>query len=51
MSWRGFVKGVNRATTSVMMSVGSIEKTEDREFEEMEKKFKTFESKVCGRSL
>ena len=27
MSWNGFVKAVNRATTTVMQSTGAMEKT------------------------
>lgn len=46
MSWSGFKKAVSRATTTVMMSAGAIEKTEDKEFDEQERRFKTFESKV-----
>jgi amphiphysin len=46
MSWNGFVKAVNRATTTVMQSAGQIEKTVDKDFEDEERRFKNFEAKV-----
>ena len=46
MSWNGFVKAVNRATTTVMQSTGAIEKTVDKDFEDEEKRFRNFEAKV-----
>ena len=46
MSWNGFVKAVNRATTTVMQSTGAIEKTIDKDFEDEERRFKNFEIKV-----
>ncbi|OAL51237.1 BAR-domain-containing protein [Pyrenochaeta sp. DS3sAY3a] len=33
MSWTGFKKGVNRATTQVLMKTGQVERTNDRDFE------------------
>jgi hypothetical protein len=33
MSWAGFKKNVNRATTQVMMKTGHVEKTNDRDYE------------------
>jgi hypothetical protein len=33
MSWAGFKKNVNRATTQVMMKTGHVEKTHDRDYE------------------
>ncbi|KAJ3099781.1 hypothetical protein HDU97_002759 [Phlyctochytrium planicorne] len=46
MSWSGFKKAVNRATIQVMQSAGAMEKTVDKDFDEEEKRFKTFEMKV-----
>ncbi|KAH6602832.1 hypothetical protein BASA61_000702 [Batrachochytrium salamandrivorans] len=46
MSWNGFVKAVNRATTSVMQSAGAVEKTIDKEYEAEERRFRNLESKV-----
>ncbi|EGF82066.1 hypothetical protein BATDEDRAFT_18962 [Batrachochytrium dendrobatidis JAM81] len=46
MSWNGFVKAVNRATTTVMQSAGAVEKTIDKEYEAEERRFKNMESKV-----
>ncbi|KAI8598050.1 hypothetical protein EDD21DRAFT_326198 [Dissophora ornata] len=46
MSWSGFKKNLNRATTSVLSKTGSIERTTDREFEEEEKRFKNLEQKM-----
>lgn len=34
------MKAVNRATTSVMMSAGAVEKTVDKDFEREEERFK-----------
>ena len=33
MSWAGFKKNVNRATTQVMMKTGHVERTNDRDYE------------------
>lgn len=33
MSWAGFKKNVNRATTQVMLKTGHVEKTNDRDYE------------------
>lgn len=33
MSWAGFKKNVNRATTQVMMKTGHVERTSDRDYE------------------
>jgi amphiphysin len=46
MSWNGFMKAVNRATTTVMQSTGAIEKTVDKEFEEEEQRFKQLEQRI-----
>jgi len=46
MSWHGFQKFVSRATTQVMQSAGALDKTEDKEFEEQEKRFRNLEAKV-----
>lgn len=46
MSWNGFVKAVNRATTSVMMSAGTIEKTVDKEYEKEEERFRNLEQRI-----
>ncbi|KAG0043990.1 hypothetical protein BGZ83_010791 [Gryganskiella cystojenkinii] len=46
MSWSGFKKNLNRATTSVLAKTGSVERTTDREFEEEEKRFRNLETKV-----
>ncbi|KAJ3279382.1 putative lipase atg15, partial [Rhizoclosmatium sp. JEL0117] len=42
-SWKGkgFTKAVNRAATGVMQSIGTMEKTVDKDFDEEEKRFKT----------
>ncbi|KAH8178426.1 BAR domain-containing protein [Sarocladium implicatum] len=44
MSWAGFKKNVNRATTQVMMKTGHVEKTNDRDYEVEERRFKTMEA-------
>ncbi|KAJ3490700.1 hypothetical protein NLG97_g5731 [Lecanicillium saksenae] len=44
MSWAGFKKNVNRATTTVMMKTGHVEKTNDRDYEVEERRFKTMEA-------
>ncbi|KAF9411990.1 hypothetical protein BGZ76_005250, partial [Entomortierella beljakovae] len=46
MSWSGFKKNLNRATTSVLSKTGNMDRTTDREFEEEEKRFKSLEQKV-----
>ncbi|KAI9810560.1 MAG: BAR adaptor protein Hob3 [Phylliscum demangeonii] len=40
----GFKKNVNRATTQVMMKTGHVEKTNDRDYEAEERRFRTMES-------
>ncbi|KAK6362074.1 BAR adaptor protein Hob3 [Orbilia blumenaviensis] len=44
MSWAGFKKTVNRATTQVMMKAGQIERTNDREYEVEERRFRVMEA-------
>ncbi|KAK8054704.1 BAR domain-containing protein [Apiospora phragmitis] len=44
MSWAGFKKNVNRATTQVMMKTGHVEKTNDRDYEVEERRFRTMEA-------
>ncbi|KJR87657.1 protein hob3 [Sporothrix schenckii 1099-18] len=44
MSWAGFKKNVNRATTQVMMKTGHVEKTSDRDYEVEERRFHTMEA-------
>jgi len=44
MSWAGFKKTVNRATTQVMMKAGQIDKTNDREYEVEERRFRVMET-------
>ncbi|KAK8169896.1 BAR domain-containing protein [Phyllosticta citrichinensis] len=44
MSWSGFKKGVNRATTQVMMKTGHVERTNDRDFETELRRYRTMES-------
>jgi len=44
MSWSGFKKNVNRATTQVMMKTGHVEKTTDREYEVEERRYRTLEA-------
>ncbi|KAM5459362.1 BAR adaptor protein Hob3 [Microsporum canis] len=44
MSWAGFKKNVNRATTQVMMKTGHVEKTNDRDYEIEERRYRTMES-------
>lgn len=46
MSWRGFTKAVDRASTSLMQKTGAIEKTVDKDYEDEEKRFKNLESKI-----
>ncbi|KAI9887674.1 MAG: BAR adaptor protein Hob3 [Watsoniomyces obsoletus] len=43
MSWSGFTKNVGRATTKVMMKTGHVEKTNDRDYEVEERRFKSME--------
>lgn len=43
MSWGGFKKAVNRASTQVMLKSGHVEQTVDREFENEERRFRTLE--------
>ncbi|CAG8589826.1 26421_t:CDS:10, partial [Dentiscutata erythropus] len=45
MSWAGFKKKLDRTGTKLLQTVGSIEKTVDKEFEEEERRFKSLESK------
>ncbi|KAI9235027.1 MAG: hypothetical protein BYD32DRAFT_422056 [Podila humilis] len=45
MSWSGFKKNLNRATTSVMSKTGNMDRTADREFEEEERRGKILEAK------
>jgi hypothetical protein len=40
----GFKKNVNRATTQVMMKTGHVEKTNDRDYEVEERRFRTMEA-------
>lgn len=44
MTCIGFKKNVNRATTQVMMKTGHVEKTNDRDYEVEERRFKTMEA-------
>jgi len=44
MSWAGFKKNVNRATTQVMMKTGHVEKTNDRDYEVEERRYRTLEA-------
>jgi len=44
MSWTGFKKGVNRATTQVLMKAGQVERTNDRDFETEARRFRTMET-------
>ena len=41
MSWAGFKKNVNRATTQVMMKTGHVERTNDRDFETELRRYRT----------
>ena len=38
---------MDRASTSLMQKAGAIEKTIDKEFEDQERRFKTFEQRTC----
>ena len=40
MSWSGFKKAANRATTQISMKVGSVERTDDSAFRVEDEKFK-----------
>jgi amphiphysin len=44
MSWSGFKKSINRGTTQLMMKTGHIDKTNDREYEVEERRFRTMEA-------
>ncbi|KAF2841686.1 putative BAR adaptor protein [Patellaria atrata CBS 101060] len=44
MSWEGFKKQVNRATTQVMMKTGHVERTNDRDFETELRRYRTMET-------
>ncbi|KAI7824131.1 hypothetical protein BC939DRAFT_516194 [Gamsiella multidivaricata] len=46
MSWAGFKKNLNRATTSVLHKTGNMDRTTDREFEEEERRAKQLASKA-----
>ncbi|KAG0299677.1 hypothetical protein BGZ98_009855 [Dissophora globulifera] len=46
MSWAGLKKNLNRATTSVMHKTGNMDRTNDREFEEEQRRAKQLESKA-----
>ncbi|KAF9574709.1 hypothetical protein EC968_005714 [Mortierella alpina] len=46
MSWSGFKKNLNRATTTVLSKTGNMDRTTDREFEDEEKRFRSLEHKV-----
>jgi amphiphysin len=46
MSWKGFVKGIDRNITSILQSTGSVEKTIDKEYEGEELKLKNLETKL-----
>ncbi|RMZ78606.1 hypothetical protein DV738_g3756, partial [Chaetothyriales sp. CBS 135597] len=41
---RGFKKNVNRATTQVMMKTGHVERTNDRDYEVEERRYRTMEA-------
>lgn len=43
MSWGGFKKSINRAGTSLMQKTGQIEKSEDAQFKEEERKYREYE--------
>ncbi|KAI1308382.1 hypothetical protein EDD11_004311 [Mortierella claussenii] len=45
MSWSGFKKNLNRATTSVLHKTGNMDRTTDKEFEEEERRAKQLEKK------
>ncbi|PSK55775.1 hob3-like protein [Elsinoe australis] len=44
MSWAGFKKNVNRATTQVMMKTGHVERTNDRDYAVEERRYRTLEN-------
>lgn len=44
MGWTGIKKALDRAGTQVMMKVGNVEKTVDREFETQERRFRQVEA-------
>ncbi|KAF9974536.1 hypothetical protein BGZ65_008677, partial [Modicella reniformis] len=46
MSWSGFKRNLNRATSNVLSKTGNMDRTTDREFEEEEKRFKNLEQKL-----
>ncbi|POS84564.1 protein hob3 [Erysiphe pulchra] len=44
LTCKGFKKNVNRATTQVMMKTGYVEKTNDRDYEVEERRYRTMET-------
>ncbi|CAG8499710.1 2652_t:CDS:2 [Diversispora eburnea] len=46
MSWSGIKKNLGRTGTKFSQKIGTIEKTIDKEFEEEQRRFKSFESKT-----
>jgi hypothetical protein len=46
MSWKGFVKGIDRNITSLLQSTGSVEKTQDKDYETEETKLKNLETRL-----
>ncbi|KAG0042248.1 hypothetical protein BGZ83_000728 [Gryganskiella cystojenkinii] len=46
MSWAGFKKNLNRATTSVLSKTGNMDRTTDRDFEDEEKRAKQLEGRA-----
>ncbi|KAF2151403.1 BAR domain protein [Myriangium duriaei CBS 260.36] len=44
MSWAGFKKNVNRATTQVMMKTGHVERTNDRDYAAEERRYRVLEN-------
>jgi amphiphysin len=46
MSWKGFTKVVDRASTTLMQKAGAVEKTIDKEYEDEERRFRNLEQKV-----
>lgn len=46
MSWNGFKKKINRVGTMLKQTTGMIGKTEDKEFNAKERRFKVYEKKI-----
>ncbi|KAI9228109.1 MAG: BAR-domain-containing protein [Piptocephalis tieghemiana] len=46
MSWSGILKSVNRAGTSLMQKTGHVDRTQDHDFDEEERRYKALQNKT-----